>query len=84
MAREGLAAVRGALERRPRPAGRDPFAVDAERAVAGMKIHWNDLYAISAGPDGFTAIRRHGRRVTLTAETPDRLIRLMAEDAASW
>lgn len=63
---------------------RDPFAVDKRRAVDALRIRWNDTYAIVPCEGGFEAIRRHGPRISLTAATPDGLVRAMLEDSASW
>lgn len=79
------AAAAGALrEFRAELRPHDPFEVDAERAAAGMRVAWGGLYAIKPCRGGFEAGRRHGPRVSLTAETPDDLTRAMLADWSSW
>jgi hypothetical protein len=78
----GLGGVRSGIELHPRP--RDPFAVDTGRAVDAIRAQWGDLYEIKACEGGYEAVRRHGPRVTLTAATPDELVRAMQEDSGSW
>jgi hypothetical protein len=79
----GLNPIRHDLEHRP-PAPRDPFTAGAARTVDGLRLRWNDLYAITATGNGYEAVRRHGPHVTLTAATPDGLTRAMLEDSGSW
>lgn len=79
-ARTGLNHIRRALERTPR----DPFAVDAGRAVDAMRAAWGDSYYVTACEGGYEAVRRHGQRVSLTAATPDELTRALLSDSASW
>lgn len=64
-----------------RPAPRDPFAVDKERAVAALRGTWGDIYEITACEGGFEAVRKHGPRVAMIAETPDGLARAMLEES---
>jgi hypothetical protein len=73
-----LDAMRAELEHRPR----DPFEVNRQQAAEALAATWGETYAITATESGFAAVRRHGRRVTLQAGTPDELVREMTEDSA--
>jgi hypothetical protein len=72
----------GDLRSEPNARPRDPFTVNRKQAAEAMRVGWGESYAISVTRTGFEAVRRHGRRTTLTAGLPDELVREMREDSA--
>jgi hypothetical protein len=66
------------------PPGRhDPFAVDTERALDALRMHWGDAYVIDVDNSGrWWALRRDGLPAP-SGEGQDQLLALMAEDYAA-
>ena len=72
--------VRGDLERRPQHGGRDPFAVDEDRALDALRWLWGDAYTVTVAAGEWQATRRDGLGGTITASLPGGLNRAMRED----
>ena len=65
--------------------GRDPFAVDVDRALAALTLAWHDEYDEIGRADGGSWYARHKdarQDEVLTGNTPDELNRAIREDWA--
>ena len=54
---------------------RDPFAVDVKRALEALRLAWGVVYDISFEGGKWTATRKAEGGETLTADTPDQLVK---------
>ena len=61
--------------------GRDPFAVDENRALDALRLAWGDAYDIGREHGTWTATSKDAGHRTVTGDTPDAL---NAEIRTDW